>query len=552
MSKKSKQSKRRPREVKAARQDLQDSQDSIHPEPPVHPVKKVVPLYRQKPPRPRRETRDESREPKSKGRAALPRSQAEQQLGPTTEFRHPHFLGPAHFELREDGSIAPSTRLSPPVGEKVVADRIRGNVPRLVFHDASHRLWLYHGNSLELLDAIAAKYPEGRFDAIFADPPYFLSNGGITCHAGKMVKVDKGDWDVSRGPELNHEFNTEWLRRCQRVLKPNGTIWVTGTHHVIFSIGYALQQLGFKILNDIAWEKPNPPPNLSCRYFTHSTETVLWAAKNEKSKHVFNYSVIRQIAGGKQMKTVWRDVPSVTCQVSGEHDASHITRDTQHMTPDTSDLTHDTSHLTPVWTLAAPSSEEKRFGKHPTQKPVALVERCLLASTNEGDLVLDPFLGNGTTAVASLRLKRGCVGVEADLAYISIAAKRVHREIIEIWLRHFRVRMEISVCGRDGVSPSQIKWGRQHANPPSQIDLAIFSDSINGSRDMADVPEIQTERIFHECKFVFLSCAQVERGAVVHTTVDVSLQEAWAKTPTGKKRETTHVVRCETEIFRVK
>jgi len=140
---------------------------------------------------------------------------------------------------------------------------------------------------------------------IFADPPYFLSNGGITCHAGKMVKVDKGDWDKSRGPEENHQFNTEWLRRCQRVLKPNGTIWVTGTHHVIFSVGYAMQQLGYKILNDIAWEKPNPPPNLSCRYFTHSTETIIWAAKSEKSKHHFNYQAMRQANHGKQMKTVW-------------------------------------------------------------------------------------------------------------------------------------------------------------------------------------------------------------------------------------------------------
>ena len=189
---------------------------------------------------------------------------------------------------------------------------------------------------------------------------------------------------------------------------------------------------------------------------------------------------------------------------------------------------------------------------------MALVERCLLASTNEGDLVLDPFLGGGTTAVASLRLKRGCVGVEADLAYISIAAKRVDREIIEIWLRHFRVRVETTVCGRDGVSLSQTGLFRAHSPRPEtpdarpKNDLAIFPDSINGSRRMAGVPEIQTEHIFHECKFVFLSCAQVELGAVVHTTVDVSLQEAWAKTPTGKKRETTHIVRCETEIFRVK
>ena len=180
--------------------------------------------------------------------------------------------------------------------------------PHLAFRDEARKLWLYHGNCLELLDAIAAKYPEGRFDCIFADPPYFLSNGGISCHAGRMVKVDKGDWDKSRGPELNHEFNLEWLRRCQRVLKPNGTLWVSGTHHVIFSIGYAMQQLGLKILNDISWEKPNPPPNLSCRYFTHSTETVLWAAKSEKSKHLFNYQEMKSVTG-KQMKTVWRFLP---------------------------------------------------------------------------------------------------------------------------------------------------------------------------------------------------------------------------------------------------
>jgi DNA methylase len=173
------------------------------------------------------------------------------------------------------------------------------------------------------------------------------------------------------------------------------------------------------------------------------------------------------------------------------------------------------------------------------------VERCLLASTNEGDLVLDPFLGNGTTAVAAIRLKRGCVGIELDLHNVQIAAKRVDHEIIEIWLRHFRVRIDVSVVA------SSLWLESAHSADSTPIDLAIFSDSINGSRRMAGVPEIQTERIFHECKFVFLSCAHVERGAVVHTTVDVSLQEAWAKTPTGKKRETTHIVRCETEIFRV-
>ena len=299
----------------------------------------------------------------------------------TSDIPHAHPIAPAHFTIREDGSIqvgrvtpcAPSQVDEPAAGSGVPA------LPKLVFLSDTPFIRLYHGNSLELLDAIAAKYPKGRFDAIFADPPYFLSNGGITCHAGKLVKVDKGDWDVSRGPEMNHEFNLEWLRCCQRVLKPNGTIWVTGTHHVIFSIGYAMQQLGYKILNDIAWEKPNPPPNLSCRYFTHSTETVLWAAKNEKSKHVFNYQEMRKVTG-KRMKTVWRreEFEQQSNQATKEEKSEEL-------------YSFVPSLLNPVWTMTAPGNDQKTHGKHPTQKPVALVERCLLASTNEGDLVLDPF-----------------------------------------------------------------------------------------------------------------------------------------------------------------
>ena len=239
----------------------------------------------------------------------------------------------------------------------------------------------YRGNCLEILDTIAAAHPEGYFDMIFADPPYFLSNGGITCHAGKMVKVDKGDWDKSGGAKSNHEFNLVWLSHCQSVLRQNGTIWVSGTSHVIFSVGYAMQELGFKILNDITWEKPNPPPNLSCRYFTHATETVLWAAKGKKSKHVFNYKAMRELAGGKQMKTVWR--------------------------------------------MSAPRKGEKLLGKHPTQKPVALIERCVLASTNPGDKVLDPFMGSGTTAVACLNTKRNFDGIELDSKYLDLARRRV-------------------------------------------------------------------------------------------------------------------------------
>jgi len=242
-------------------------------------------------------------------------------------------------------------------------------------------LYLYQANCLELLDLIAQKHPQGCFDMIFADPPYFLSNGGITCQNGRMVSVNKGAWDKSQGIEITHEFNLEWLRRCQRVLKPNGTIWVSGTMHSTYSVGFAMQQLGFKILNDIIWEKPNPPPNLACRYFTHATETVLWAAKSMTSKHCFNYALMKTENGGKQMKSVWRIKP--------------------------------------------PAASEKIFGKHPTQKPIELLKRCIEASTNEGDFVLDPFSGSGTTGVAALELKRRFCGIESEPEFISLAVKRL-------------------------------------------------------------------------------------------------------------------------------
>jgi site-specific DNA-methyltransferase (adenine-specific) len=169
---------------------------------------------------------------------------------------------------------------------------LAGPLPKPVFRDPNHHIKIYQGDCLEILAAI----PAGCVDLIFADPPYFLSNDGITCHAGKMVSVNKGAWDKSKGPDLDHEFNRAWLAACQRVLKPNGTIWVSGTSHVIHSVGFAMQQLGMKLLNDISWVKPNPPPNLSCRYFTHATETIIWAAKNKRSRHTFNYQLMREMA----------------------------------------------------------------------------------------------------------------------------------------------------------------------------------------------------------------------------------------------------------------
>ena len=174
-------------------------------------------------------------------------------------------------------------------------------LPAPAFDDPKHHIRIFQGDCLEILPAI----PEGSVDVIFADPPYFLSNGGITCHAGKMVSVHKGDWDKSRGADANHEFNCAWLAACQRVLKPNGTIWVSGTAHVIHSVGFAMQQLGFKLLNDISWVKPNPPPNLSCRYFTHATETIIWAREGDESERRGRKTRAREKDKAKERDKSW-------------------------------------------------------------------------------------------------------------------------------------------------------------------------------------------------------------------------------------------------------
>jgi site-specific DNA-methyltransferase (adenine-specific) len=244
------------------------------------------------------------------------------------------------------------------------------------FSDEGGEFVLYRANSLEVMN----KLPEGSVHMIFADPPYFLSNGGMTCKSGRRASVDKGNWDKSQGPEQNHEFNRLWLEACQRVLHPDGTLFVSGTRHVIFSVGFAMQQLGFKLLNDISWYKVTPPPNLSCRYFTHSTETILWAAKNSRSKHYFDYAAMKSDNGGKQMRSLWCILP--------------------------------------------PRKKEKRFGKHPTQKPVALLDRVVRASTQPGDVVLDPFNGSGTTGVAAALLKRQYVGVDLEQKYLKLTLQR--------------------------------------------------------------------------------------------------------------------------------
>jgi len=238
----------------------------------------------------------------------------------------------------------------------------------------SKNVQLYLGDCLKILEEL----PENSVDMIFADPPYNLSNGGTTVHAGRRVSVDKGSWDKSRGPEADFEFHHSWIKACQRVLKIDGTIWISGTYHSIYSCGYALQLLNFRILNDVAWFKPNAAPNLGCRMFTASHETLIWASKSKKSRHTFNYSEMR------------------------EGDFA------------TDNLKNPGKQMRTVWSITTPQKIEKSFGKHPTQKPVKLLDRIVLASTNPGDLILDPFAGSATTGVSALKFKRKFIGIDND------------------------------------------------------------------------------------------------------------------------------------------
>ena len=242
---------------------------------------------------------------------------------------------------------------------------------------------LLKGDCIDLMSQIKAL--NFKFDMIFADPPYFLSNGGISVQSGKVVCVDKGDWDKGGTPEHMKEFNHQWLSCCRDLLKDNGTIWISGTYHNIFSVANELTELGYRILNCVTWAKTNPPPNISCRFFTYSTEFVLWARKSPKKSHYYNYDLMRAINGGKQM--------------------------------------------TDVWSLPAIAPWEKSCGKHPTQKPLALLTRIILASTKDNAWILDPFSGSSTTGIAANLTNRRYLGIEREQEFIDMSIKR--REELE-------------------------------------------------------------------------------------------------------------------------
>jgi len=353
-------------------------------------------------------------------------------------------------------------------------------LPAPVFDDPKHHIRLYQGDCLELLALI----PESSVDLVFADPPYFLSNGGITCHAGRMVSVNKGEWDKSKGPGANHEFNRAWLAACQRVLKPNGAIWVSGTAHVIHSVGFAMQQLGFKLLNDISWVKPNPPPNLSCRYFTHATETIIWAARDNKSRHTFNYKLMKETNRGKQMKSVWEIKP--------------------------------------------PESWEKRFGKHPTQKPVALLERILLASSNEGDLVLDPFSGSGTTVLAALRTRRTALGLELSYEYLTLTVQRLSSELVRVALSLTTIQFSLDPA----------------SDPVDRSDRATSASAHTQPQSMT----IDLKLVQQECRFHFIG--RHNRPvifSVLAPTLDDALQQF--RSHGHSDSDALFIIKTETQIF---
>ena len=303
------------------------------------------------------------------------------------------------------------------------------------YSSADGKLRLYQADSLDLL----RRMRDESVDMIFADPPYFLSNGGITCVGGRMVRVDKGGWDKSQGIIGDHSFNLLWLDQCRRILKPNGTIWVTGTSHNIHSVGYALQVLDYKILNDIAWYKINPPPNLACRYFTHATESIIWAAKSVKSKHTFNYPLMKELNGGKQMKSLWEILP--------------------------------------------PGKSEKRFGKHPTQKPEALLWRIVAASTQPGEIVLDPFCGSATTGVACARLGRQFIGIEREEEYLMLAENRL-REVSNPATLVFVFAETSSQTSENGAFKTEAKRMTWH-------DTVVFAlTALGGEGDLKEINRV--------------------------------------------------------------
>ena len=224
------------------------------------------------------------------------------------------------------------------------------------------------------------KIKKETVDVVFADPPYFLSNGGKSISSGKVVSVNKGEWDKKENYGDIQKFTETWIRECYRILKNKCSIWISGTYHNIFDIKKALDNIGFKIINIIIWKKVDPPPLIYKNKFRFSYEFIIWADKG--NSHIFNYKEMFNIKGDE---------------------------------------------LEDVWLLPSVPMNEKKYGYHPTQKPECLLERIIMASTLEEQLVLDPFMGSGTTGIVCERLNRRFIGIEKENKYYEIARNRIKR-----------------------------------------------------------------------------------------------------------------------------
>ena len=241
---------------------------------------------------------------------------------------------------------------------------------------------IINGDSLEELK----KIPRETFDLIFADPPYNLQlKSELTRPDRSKVSAVNDKWDQFENFKKYDDFTYEWLSECKRILKKDGAIWVIGSYHNIFRVGTAIQNLGFWILNDVIWNKNNPMPNFRGTRFTNAHETLIWASKSEKSKYTFNYQSLKCLNDDLQMRSNW-DLP-----------------------------------------ICNGSERLKKDGKkiHSTQKPEALLHRILLATSNKNDLILDPFLGSGTTATVAKKLGSNYFGIEKEINYFKAAEQRI-------------------------------------------------------------------------------------------------------------------------------
>ena len=245
----------------------------------------------------------------------------------------------------------------------------------MFYQSSDNQFYLYQGDTIQVMCQL-----DQQFDMIFADPPYFLSNGGKKIQGTQMVSVDKGSWDKLNSLEQINSFNRKWIDACKALLKDNGTIWVCGTFHNIYSVEMCLKEAGFQIINIITWQKSDPTPTWGDLHFNFSSEYIIWARKNPKSRHYFNFELMKQMNGGVLMPDVWK-LPTVG-----------------------------------MW--------EKTCGKHPTQKPLRLLYRIILASTQIGETILDPFAGSCTTGIAANLLDRKFIGIDQSEEYLNLGIRR--------------------------------------------------------------------------------------------------------------------------------